>query len=96
MKVQKNRRVPLGQIIFRGRFLFLLIYLLVLIAIQPLDEAIGNLGVFLHCCNGNSYICHLCCQREAKTNGNRDFTCRTVADRNMGQTALGTQMASNS
>ena len=42
-----KKRVPLGQIIFRGRFLFLLIYLLVLIAIQPIDEAIGNLGVFL-------------------------------------------------
>jgi hypothetical protein len=42
-----KKRLPLGQIIFRGRFLFLLIYLLALIAIQPFDEAIGNFGVFL-------------------------------------------------
>ena len=44
---QSKKRVPLGQIIFRGRFLFLLIYLLVLIAIQPFDEAIGELGLLL-------------------------------------------------
>ena len=43
---QKARRT-LSQVIFRGRFLYLLIYILVLIAIQPLDEAIGGLGFFL-------------------------------------------------
>lgn len=42
-----KKRLPLGQIIFRGRFLYLLVYILALIAIQPIDEVIGNLGVFL-------------------------------------------------
>ena len=45
--MQGNRRLPLGHIIFRGRFLNLLIYILVLIAIQPLDEAIGEFGLLL-------------------------------------------------
>ena len=45
--MQGNRRLPLGQIIFRGRFLNLLIYILVLIAIQPIDEAIGEFGLLL-------------------------------------------------
>ncbi len=45
--MQGNRRLPLGQIIFRGRFLNLLVYILVLIAIQPLDEAIGEFGLVL-------------------------------------------------
>ena len=36
-----------SQAIFRGRFLYLLIFILLLIAIQPLDEAIGRLGVVL-------------------------------------------------
>ncbi len=42
-----NGNLPLGQIIFRGRFLNLLIYILVLIAIQPFDEAIGEFGLLL-------------------------------------------------
>ncbi len=42
-----NANLPLGQIIFRGRFLNLLIYILVLIAIQPFDEAIGEFGLLL-------------------------------------------------
>ena len=45
--MHKNRGFPLGQIIFRGRFLFLLIYLLALIALQPVDEAIGHFGLIL-------------------------------------------------
>ena len=45
--MHKNRRLPLGQIIFRGRFLNLLIYILVLIAIQPFEEAIGQFGLLL-------------------------------------------------
>jgi hypothetical protein len=36
-----------SQVIFRGRFLYLLIFILMLIAIQPLDEAIGRFGFFL-------------------------------------------------
>jgi hypothetical protein len=46
--MHKNRGLPLGQIIFRGRFLFLLIYLLALIAAQPIDEAIGRFGLILN------------------------------------------------
>jgi hypothetical protein len=46
--MHKKRRLPLGQIIFRGRFLFLLIYLLALIAAQPIDEAIGRFGLILN------------------------------------------------
>ena len=42
-----KKRLPLGQIIFRGRFLYLLIYILALIAIQPFDEAIGHFGLLL-------------------------------------------------
>ena len=36
-----------SNVIFRGRFIYLLIFLLLLIAIQPIDEAIGKLGFFL-------------------------------------------------
>ncbi|MGD8524326.1 MAG: potassium channel family protein [Desulfobacterales bacterium] len=36
-----------SQVIFRDRFLYLLIFILMLIAIQPLDEAIGKLGIVL-------------------------------------------------
>ena len=36
-----------SQVIFRGRFFYLLIFLLMLIAIQPLDEAIGKFGIVL-------------------------------------------------
>ena len=36
-----------SEVIFRGRFLYLLIFLLLLIAIQPIDEAIGRLGILL-------------------------------------------------
>lgn len=43
---QKNR-LPLGQIVFRGRFLYLLAYILVLIAIQPVDETFGKFGLLL-------------------------------------------------
>lgn len=45
--VPPKKRLPLGQIIFRGRFQYLLIYILALIAIQPLDEAIGEFGLLL-------------------------------------------------
>jgi len=45
--MQKILHLPLDQIIFRGRFLSLLIYILVLIAIQPFDEAIGQVGLLL-------------------------------------------------
>ena len=40
-------RLPLGQILFRGRFLYLLVYILVLIAIQPFDEAFSKFGLLL-------------------------------------------------
>ena len=36
-----------SEVIFRGRFVYLLIFILLLIAIQPIDEAIGRLGIFL-------------------------------------------------
>lgn len=36
-----------SEVIFRGRFLYLLIFILMLIAIQPIDEAIGRFGFFL-------------------------------------------------
>ena len=45
--MHQKSRLPLGQVIFRGRFLYLLIYILVLIAIQPLDEAMGEFGLLL-------------------------------------------------
>lgn len=45
--MQKILHLLLDQIIFRGRFLNLLIYILVLIAIQPFDEAIGQVGLLL-------------------------------------------------
>jgi hypothetical protein len=47
MMMHQKSRYPIAQIIFRGRFLYLLIYILVLIAIQPLDEAIGEFGLLL-------------------------------------------------
>jgi hypothetical protein len=47
MVMHQKKHLPLGQIIFRGRFLNLLVYILVLIAIQPLDEAIGEFGLLL-------------------------------------------------
>ena len=46
--MHKNRRLPIGQIIFRGRLLFLLIYLLALIAALPIDEALGRFGLILN------------------------------------------------
>jgi hypothetical protein len=36
-----------SNVIFRGRFIYLLIFLLMLIAIQPIDEAIGRFGLLL-------------------------------------------------
>ena len=36
-----------SRVIFRGRFYYMLIFILMLIAIQPLDEAIGKFGVAL-------------------------------------------------
>ena len=36
-----------SEVIFRGRFVYLLIFILLLIAIQPIDEALGRLGIFL-------------------------------------------------
>ena len=36
-----------SEVIFRGRFVYLLIFLLMLIAIQPIDEALGRFGIFL-------------------------------------------------
>ena len=45
--MDQNGRPILGQVIFRGRFLYLLFLILMLIAIQPLDEAIGKFGILL-------------------------------------------------
>jgi len=45
--MQQNSRLPLGQAIFKGRFFYLLGLILMLIAIQPLDEAIGKYGILL-------------------------------------------------
>jgi hypothetical protein len=36
-----------SEVIFRGRFVYLLIFILLLIAIQPIDEAVGRFGVVL-------------------------------------------------
>jgi hypothetical protein len=38
--------LPFSQVIFRDRFLYLLIFILMLIAIQPLDEA--PIFIFAH------------------------------------------------
>jgi hypothetical protein len=45
LNMQQNGRLPLGQAIFKGRFLYLLVFVLMLIAVQPLDETIGIFGV---------------------------------------------------
>jgi hypothetical protein len=45
--MHRKGRLPLGQIIFRGRFLYLLVYILALIAIQPFDEAFSEFGILL-------------------------------------------------
>jgi len=45
--MQQNGRLPIGQAIFKGRFLYMLVLILMLIAIQPLDEAIGKYGILL-------------------------------------------------
>jgi hypothetical protein len=39
--------LPFSQVIFRDRFLYLLIFILMLIAIQPLDEALGRFPLLL-------------------------------------------------
>jgi hypothetical protein len=39
--MQQNGRLPLDQAIFEGRFFYLLVFILMLIAVQPLDETIG-------------------------------------------------------
>jgi hypothetical protein len=43
----QNDRLSLGRAILKSRFLFLLVFLLLLIALQPLDEVIGELGILL-------------------------------------------------
>ena len=45
--MDQNGRLLLGRVIFRGRFLYLLFFILMLIAIQPLDEVIGKFGILL-------------------------------------------------
>jgi len=45
--MQQNGRLPLGQAIFEGRFLYLLVFILMLIAIQPIDEIIGSYRLLL-------------------------------------------------
>jgi hypothetical protein len=45
--MEQNDRLSFGRVIFKSRFLFLLVFLLMLIAIQPLDEAIGEFGILL-------------------------------------------------
>jgi hypothetical protein len=45
--MDQNDRPILGQVIFRGRFLYLLFLILMLIAIQPLEEAIGKFSMLL-------------------------------------------------
>jgi hypothetical protein len=45
--MEQNDRFSLTQVIFKSRFIFLLVFILMLIAIQPLDEAIGELGILL-------------------------------------------------
>jgi len=43
----QNGRRLLGQVIFRGRFLYLLFFILMMIALKPLDEFIGKFGILL-------------------------------------------------
>jgi hypothetical protein len=45
--MQKNGRLPFGRAIFECRFLYLLFFILMLIAVQPLDETIGKFGILL-------------------------------------------------
>ena len=45
--MQQDDRLLLGQVIFEGRFLYLLVFILMLITIEPLDEAIGSYGLLL-------------------------------------------------
>jgi len=45
--MDQNGRRLLGQIIFRGRFLYLLFFILMMIALKPLDEVIGKFGILL-------------------------------------------------
>ena len=45
--MQKNGRLPLGQATIEGRFFYLLIFILMRIAIQPIDEAVGKYGILL-------------------------------------------------
>ena len=45
--MDKNVELPYRQGIFKYRFLYLLVFILMLIAIQSLDEAIGLFGVVL-------------------------------------------------
>ena len=45
--MQKNGRLPLGLATIEGRFFYLLIFILMQIAIQPIDEAIGKYGILL-------------------------------------------------
>ncbi len=43
----QNDSLSLSRIILKSRFLFLLVFLLLLIALQPLDEVVGELGILL-------------------------------------------------
>ena len=45
--MEQYDRLSFIRVIFKSRFLFLLVFLLMLIAIQPLDEAIGEFGILL-------------------------------------------------
>ena len=45
--MDQNGRPLLAQVIFRGRFLYLLFFILMMIAIQPLDAFIGKFGILL-------------------------------------------------
>jgi hypothetical protein len=45
--IQENGHLPLERTIMEGRFIYLLVFVLMLIAIQPLDEAIGKYGILL-------------------------------------------------
>ena len=45
--MKKNERLPVYEIIFQNRFIFMLVFILMLIAIQPFDEAIGKFGILL-------------------------------------------------
>ncbi len=45
--IDSDGLIPFGHIVFKNRFLYLLVFILMLIAILPLDEAIGKFGVLL-------------------------------------------------